>query len=114
MRFSPRFLNVFFRFPPAVSFFSFSGVTPSGAGSALAMQSLLPMPAGAYIIHWRRGPTPAANLRRCLASDSHVLGSAWPQALHRFLLRNRALARSFARPRVGLRPLPADGQRAAV
>src|SRR5580765_2909956 len=27
------------------------------------------------------GPTPAANLRRCLASDFHILGSAWPQAL---------------------------------
>ena len=32
MRFSPRFLNVFFRLPPAPSFFSgFSGVAPSGA-----------------------------------------------------------------------------------
>jgi len=31
--------------------------------------------------HLRRGPTPAANLRRCSASDSLVLGLAWPQAL---------------------------------
>jgi hypothetical protein len=27
------------------------------------------------------GPTPSANLRSCLASDFHFLGSAWPQAL---------------------------------
>src|SRR3989442_8443384 len=31
--------------------------------------------------NWRRGPTPAASYRLCLASDSHVLGSAWPPAL---------------------------------
>src|SRR4029079_7626341 len=35
MRFSPRFLKVFFRFPAAPSFFS--GVAPSGVGSDLAM-----------------------------------------------------------------------------
>src|SRR4029077_9181767 len=38
MRFSPRFLNVFFRLPPAPSFFS--GVAPSGAGSAFAISVL--------------------------------------------------------------------------
>src|SRR5262245_32741080 len=44
----------------------------------------------------------------------HVLGSAWPQALHRLLLRDRALARALARPRVGPRPLAAHRQRPAV
>ncbi len=32
------------------------------------------------VFQWRRGPTPAAWLRGCLASDAPVLGSAWPQA----------------------------------
>src|SRR4029453_867605 len=35
----------------------------------------------ALIFHYRRGPTPSANSRRCLASDSLFLGSAGPQAL---------------------------------
>src|SRR5262245_35956295 len=69
MRFSPRFLNVFLRFP-VPSFFS--GVAPSGAAaSVFAMSDDL-------------------------------------------LLRNGALARALARPRVGARPLAANRQAPAM
>src|SRR5205814_4995011 len=40
--------------------------------------------------------------------------SAFGSRLHRLLLRNRTLARSFARARVGPRPLPPDRQAAAM
>src|SRR3989338_6109800 len=52
-------------------------------------------------LHWRWGPTPSANLRRCLASDLLVLGSAWPQALAKAVhdLVERLLARSHSRRR---------------
>src|SRR3972149_4013502 len=79
-RFSPRFLNVFFRLPPAPSFFS--GVAPSAVGSALA-------------------------INHQSAITSH-------QCSDGLLLRDGALARSLARPRVGLRPLPANRQAAPV
>ncbi len=32
------------------------------------------------ILHWRWGPTPSANSRRCVHLGVPVLGSAWPQA----------------------------------
>src|SRR2546422_5278339 len=46
--------------------------------------------------HWRRGPTPGATFRRCLASDSRVLGSAWPQALSFSLAAGAAFQYAFA------------------
>src|SRR5690349_8262085 len=74
MRFSPRFLKVFFRLP-APSFFS--GVAPSGAAaSLLAMVRLF--------------------------------------QLDRLLLGDRALARTFARPRVRARALAVHRQPAPV
>src|SRR6266851_5103027 len=42
MRFSPRFLKVFLRFPAAPSFFSFSGVAPSGAAAASVLAIYVP------------------------------------------------------------------------
>src|SRR5579871_294501 len=86
MRFSPRFLNVFFR-RPAPSFFS--GVAPSGvaAASLFAMSILV---SSQSTVH-----------------SSHLF-------LHRLLLRDRALARALARARIGARALTADRQRAAV
>ena len=40
----------------------------------------LGMAAGADFFFTGNGAQPRANSRRCLASDSHVLRSAWPQA----------------------------------
>src|SRR5581483_2539695 len=87
MRFSPRFLNVFLRFP-APSFFS-GTAAPSAVGSLFAISF-----------------TPALQ--------PPALQPFSPSALHRFLLGDRALARAFARPRVGARALAVHGQAAAV
>src|SRR5579862_6473763 len=79
IRFSPRFLNVFFRFPPAPSFFS--GVAPSGAASAFAILCLFFL----------------------FSRDSD-----------RFLLRDRALARTLAGAGIRARALAANRQATAV
>src|SRR5207249_11824184 len=146
MRFSPRFLKVFFRLPAAPSFFS--GVALSGTGSVFAIT---------HFFLCSRGPTPArshsaarlrrASLRRATptrlprwgprrlarAAGAFLMlaGPAFftapgphpgPPArrleavarsrLDRLLLGDGTLARAFARPRVGPRPLAAHRQRA--
>src|SRR5690348_15081927 len=103
-RFSPRFLKVFLRLPPAPSFFS--GVTPSGAGSAFAINQHLQSTYGQRRARGARSATHPLRVLRFLRCTSC--------SLNRLLLRDGALARSLARARVRLRALPADGQGAPM
>src|SRR5204862_154887 len=89
MRFSPRFLKVFLRFPAAPSFFS--GVAPSGVAASVF-----------------------AICRFQLSAFSCQLSADSRELLDNLLLRDRALARTLARPRIGLGPLAAHRQPAPV
>src|SRR5262245_1082668 len=96
MRFSPRFLKVFLRFPATPSFFS--GVAPSGvAASAFAITEPRRLQWAVRSGQGRNCPLPAAYC-----------------SLHNFFLSNRALARTLPRARIGSGALAAYRQAAAV
>src|SRR5205814_8606131 len=113
MRFSPRFLNVFFG-RPAFSFFS--GAAPSAAASLFAIFD--PFALGFRLLAF--GSWLSALGSRLSALGFRLLAFVMPgvrpgrKPLHRLLLRNRALARAFARACVGPRSLAADRQSAAM
>src|SRR6266540_4719925 len=112
MRFSPRFLNVFFFGLPAAFFPPVSGVAEASTVSIFAINNQLPV--ASYQL-------PVASCQSAVSSFFvwRLVTGYWPLVtghwlLHSLLLRDGALARALARARVGLGALSAHGQVAAV